>query len=475
MPSALGPGPARAGRRRRHRRDGPRRGRHRLAARHDGASRWPPSSTPPRRSAGDPIAALRMSERRRAAAPPGRQPPHPHRARPHPLAGARRRRPTRARFERRRATTCAWSTPPDVAALLDDAGLRVTTMGRGPDEDPLFFRGRRRRRRPRRPLLAAARYGRRVSASEARAAAQPDGAAARRAPARSRPSEIQRAARATPRTRPRSGGPSSATRTSCGRWASRCGSSRCRARCPAVDGYRIPREEYALRDPGLTTDELAALHLAASAVQVEGLPATDGPAEARRAGHRRAPDDLGRPRGPAARRPEPGARCSGPSSSRTPVRPPLPRARSARVDPYRLEFQRGRWYLRATTTCATRSGTSASTASRATSRSLDGPAFEPPATDRRRARPAAPGSWAPRRPCEPACASTARRRAGRCSTSGPTTWCDEEADGSVVVELPVTNRAAFRSFVLSLPRPRRGARAARAARRPRRPGWRRCT
>lgn len=29
--------------------------------------------------------------------------------------------------------------PPDVAALLDDAGLRVTTMGRGPHEDPLFF------------------------------------------------------------------------------------------------------------------------------------------------------------------------------------------------------------------------------------------------------------------------------------------------------------------------------------------------
>jgi len=29
--------------------------------------------------------------------------------------------------------------PPDVAVLLDDAGLRVTTMGRGPADDPLFF------------------------------------------------------------------------------------------------------------------------------------------------------------------------------------------------------------------------------------------------------------------------------------------------------------------------------------------------
>jgi hypothetical protein len=29
---------------------------------------------------------------------------------------------------------------PDIVALLDVAGLRVTTMGRGPDQDPLFFR-----------------------------------------------------------------------------------------------------------------------------------------------------------------------------------------------------------------------------------------------------------------------------------------------------------------------------------------------
>src|SRR3546814_9966047 len=29
--------------------------------------------------------------------------------------------------------------PPDVAHLLEDAGMRVTTMGRGPAEDPLFF------------------------------------------------------------------------------------------------------------------------------------------------------------------------------------------------------------------------------------------------------------------------------------------------------------------------------------------------
>src|SRR3546814_4662960 len=29
--------------------------------------------------------------------------------------------------------------PPDVAHLLEDAGMRVPTMGRGPAADPLFF------------------------------------------------------------------------------------------------------------------------------------------------------------------------------------------------------------------------------------------------------------------------------------------------------------------------------------------------
>jgi hypothetical protein len=29
--------------------------------------------------------------------------------------------------------------PPDTAALLAEAGLQVTTMGRGPAEDPDFF------------------------------------------------------------------------------------------------------------------------------------------------------------------------------------------------------------------------------------------------------------------------------------------------------------------------------------------------
>ena len=134
---------------------------------------------------------------------------------------------------------------------------------------------------------------------------------------------------------------------------------------PEVDGYRIPREEYALRDPGLTTDELAALHLAASAVQVEGLPRHRGPAEARRAGHRRRPRPRAStwPRCPPTRtwrassapcraarrcalRYRDEERTHRPVPARVPAGPLVPH--------------------RATTTSATRSATSASTASRAT-------------------------------------------------------------------------------------------------------------
>ena len=216
---------------------------------------------------------------------------------------------------------------------------------------------------------------------------------------------------------------------------------------PEVDGYRIPREEYALRDPGLTTDELAALHLAASAVQVEGLPATEGLLKlgglVTEGAH-----DLGVHVAPAPRRPEP----------RAPVRGRVePHARCVlryhdeerTVDPYRLEFQRGRWYLTGYDHLRDEErnyrldriegdGRRSPTAR---------PSSRPPPPSR--VRPAAPGSWAPRRPFEHASASTARRRVWAVQHVGPDHVVHEEADGSVVVELPVTNRAAFRSFVLS--------------------------
>jgi proteasome accessory factor B len=45
---------------------------------------------------------------------------------------------------------------------------------------------------------------------------------------------------------------------------------------PPETGYRIPKDEYYLRDPGLEPDELAALHLAASTVRLDGIEGAGG-------------------------------------------------------------------------------------------------------------------------------------------------------------------------------------------------------
>src|SRR5258705_1287592 len=44
---------------------------------------------------------------------------------------------------------------------------------------------------------------------------------------------------------------------------------------PPETGYLIRRDDYALRDPGLEVDELAAINLALAAVRLDGLPGTE--------------------------------------------------------------------------------------------------------------------------------------------------------------------------------------------------------
>jgi proteasome accessory factor B len=217
-------------------------------------------------------------------------------------------------------------------------------------------------------------------------------------------------------------------------------------RVPEVDGYRIPPEEYALRDPGLTTDELAALHLAASAVQVEGMSATPGLLK------------LGGLVDDAS------ATGVGVEVAALPADPNLPAlfaAVSARttvafryrdedrtVDPYRLEFLRGRWYL------------TGHDHGRADDRNfrldriegavapLDRPAF-----DRPEASLPGAGRSAWEFGGDPAVVARLRIDAEQAAWAiqhlGPDHLESTEPDGSVVMRLPVTNREAFRTFVLS--------------------------
>lgn len=217
------------------------------------------------------------------------------------------------------------------------------------------------------------------------------------------------------------------------------------ARVPAVDGYRIPREEYALRDPGLTTDELAALHLAASAVQVEGISPTEGLLKlgglvSTSADHQigvrvaNLPADQNLPRLFAA------------VASRTRVRL---RYRDAHrdIDPYRLEFQGGRWYLTGHDHLRGEERNFRLDRIEGAVMELEGINFHVPTIPSPgRAR----GPWA--LGGDDVMNAKVRIDGPQVRWAiqhlGPDSVVSVDGEDSVVVELPVTNRPAFRSFVL---------------------------
>jgi proteasome accessory factor B len=121
---------------------------------------------------------------------------------------------------------------------------------------------------------------------------------------------------------------------------------------PPVDGYRIDPDDYYLPDPGLDPDELAALHLASLTVHLDGM------------GDREALWKLGGLVGgdsPADGRSLVGPNLAGQSVASLPSDPALVplfqaivdrrqvrfryRDEERSVDPWRLDFERGRWYL----------------------------------------------------------------------------------------------------------------------------------
>ncbi len=109
---------------------------------------------------------------------------------------------------------------------------------------------------------------------------------------------------------------------------------------PPIDGYRIPADEYYLADPGLDTEELAALHLASMAVRLEGLGEAEGLWKLG------GQEDVPVP--PEAVASLPGdpnlVPMFGAIAQRVPVRFGY-RGEHRHVEPWRLDFQRGRWYL----------------------------------------------------------------------------------------------------------------------------------
>lgn len=111
--------------------------------------------------------------------------------------------------------------------------------------------------------------------------------------------------------------------------------------------YRIPKDKYYIDDPGLEPDELAALHLAASAVRLDGIEGAGGLWKL-----------GGVPLSTRARRRMTSAvanMASIPADERlVAFFRALAERRRARfdyrgeartIDPHRLDFQRGRWYI----------------------------------------------------------------------------------------------------------------------------------
>jgi predicted DNA-binding transcriptional regulator YafY len=214
---------------------------------------------------------------------------------------------------------------------------------------------------------------------------------------------------------------------------------------PAVDGYRIPKDRYYLADPGLTPDELAALHLAAEVVRLEGGAADEGLAKLGAVdGPEPAPPDADLAALPG--RDDLGA-LFGAVIDRRPVRFTY-RDQARKVDPYRLDFQRGRWYL--TGFDHGRDDERVYRLDRIAGEVevLEGPAFQRPAPAAP-SGPVEPGQLGEDEPVMARVAVDAVQAPWIVDHLGMEAVVERPDDGSVVVELPVTNRESFRSFVLT--------------------------
>lgn len=210
---------------------------------------------------------------------------------------------------------------------------------------------------------------------------------------------------------------------------------------PGVVGYRIPKEAYYLQDPGLEPDELAALHLAATAVRLEGASGVEA---------------LWKLGGEVAEQgPAPAVAALPGTAALTPLFAAISarqrvgftyRGRPRQLDPWRLSFRNGHWYLAGHDHDAAgermfrldriESDVEVVGEPGAFDRPPHGGAQPPPwemgGDDARTARllvDAAQAGWA----------------AGHVGPDAVEEW---RPDGSVVLSVRVTNRDAFRSFVL---------------------------
>jgi proteasome accessory factor B len=213
---------------------------------------------------------------------------------------------------------------------------------------------------------------------------------------------------------------------------------------PPAQGYRIPKDQYYLRDPGLEPDELAALHLAASAVRLEGVEGTAGLWKL--GGVPSGTDDSATTTVTAIPADERLVELFAAVAQRSPVTFDY-RDEQRTVDPYRLDFHRGRWYVtgydhRREDERVFRLDRFSGDVVVGAPRSFETPSVAVPGG---RAEPWQLGEGEPIRAqvlVEAAQAPIATGIVGQAAV------VDQRDDGSIVIELPVTNPDGFRALVL---------------------------
>jgi proteasome accessory factor B len=210
----------------------------------------------------------------------------------------------------------------------------------------------------------------------------------------------------------------------------------------AGQGYRIRRDRYELPDPGLEPEEVAALHFASTTVRLEGTEATE------------AIWKLGgvTPAGSApieATASVPGGEHLAVLYAATTDRRKVTfsyRGEVRQIEPWRLSFRNGFWYL---------AGWDRARGDRRTFRvdriaaapEAGGPAEVDRPNDTGRAAPQ-PWEMGDEEPVEVDVLVDGGQARFAVEATGNAAVRERRPDGSVVLRLVVTNRAALRSFVL---------------------------
>jgi predicted DNA-binding transcriptional regulator YafY len=215
---------------------------------------------------------------------------------------------------------------------------------------------------------------------------------------------------------------------------------------PPVNGYRIPKDRYYLRDPGLDPDELAALQLAASTVRLDGI---EGGGAFWKLGGQPVSEsaDVGTTTEVAAL---PADRnlviLFGAVADRRTVEFTY-RGESRRLDPYRLDFAKGRWYVGGHDHGRGEERNFRVARIEGTITAGEPKSFRPPSTT-------VPGlQLQPWQLGEGEGVTAeilvdAEQAAMAVAQAGPDTAVEWRDDGSVVLAMQVTNRSGLRSFVL---------------------------